>query len=144
MGWKISNHGLQVEEEAFKSDYILFQTRKVRAIYRHYNTAGTVKEVPAWIKSLVVKLKNWSKEVWTSSFVKMTPATASTAIYVALIRKKHYKKKIIVSEDDESSSSSEEEYLLSKTKRYAHSQITHSCNDQHAASLQPVNVNVVH
>ena len=54
MGWNINNHGLQVELEAFKSDYILFQRKKVRAMYRHYNTTGNVNKVPAWIKTLVV------------------------------------------------------------------------------------------
>ena len=44
----------------------------------------------------------------------MTPATASTATYVALIRNKHYEENFIVSEDDESSSSSEEEDFVSK------------------------------
>ena len=117
-----------MELEASKSDYILFKTKKVKAIYRHYNTARNVNKVPAVIKTLVAKLKKWSKEGWTSSFIKMTPATASTATYVALIRNKHYEENFIVSEDDESSSSSEEEDLVSK-KRYAHSQITHSCND---------------
>ena len=41
---KLCADGLQVEEEAFKSDYILFQTKKVKAIYRHYNTAEECEE----------------------------------------------------------------------------------------------------
>ena len=114
MGWNINNHGLQVELEAFKSNYILFQTKRVKAIYRHYNTVGTVKKVPVWIETLVVELKKWAEEGWMSSFVKMTPATASTATYVALISNKHYEENFIVSEDDESSSSSEEEDIVSK------------------------------
>ena len=35
MGWNNNNHGLRIEEEAFKSDCILFQTNKVKAIYKH-------------------------------------------------------------------------------------------------------------
>ena len=63
MGWNNNNHGLRVEEEAFKSDYILFPGKKLKAIYKHYKTAVTGKKVPAWIKTLVVKLKSGRRRV---------------------------------------------------------------------------------
>ena len=116
MGWNNNNHGLWVEEEAFKSDYILFPTKKVKAIYKHCNTTVTGKKLPAWIKKLVVKLKKWEEEGWRSSFVEMTTTTASTARYVALIRKEYWETNFTVSSDDDSSSSSEEEDPPSRKK----------------------------
>ena len=69
---------------------------------KNHEKDGNVNKVPAWIKTLVVKLNKWAKEGWMSSFIKMTPAMASTATYVILLRNKHYEENFIVSEDDES------------------------------------------
>ena len=51
-----------------------------------------------------------------SSFVKMTLTTASTARYVALIRKEEWETNFTISDDDDSSSSSEEEDPISRKK----------------------------
>ena len=102
-------------EKSLSSQYQQKMPRQnCRQLPKNHVKDGNVNKVPAWIKTLVVKLKKVSREGWTSSFVKMTPATASTATYVSLIRNKHYEEKFTVSEDDESSNSSKEEDFVSK------------------------------
>ena len=79
-------------------------------------TLCLVKKVPAWIETLLVKLKKWAKEGWRSSFVKMTHTTANTTRYVALIRNEQWKENFTVSDDDDLSSINEEEDPVSRKK----------------------------
>ena len=44
IGWRHNNHGLWVKEEACKSDYILFQTKSVNTIYKHYKNGKQGRE----------------------------------------------------------------------------------------------------